>query len=284
VTGDPCICLHREWDHPLCLAEFKSLRRFSWTGGLSRENFDCLRDALHANSEHLEELALDLLDWWDAQWNWCDFDAVDQAWISHNNFFAPHVLAIAPGKQRILFPRLKKLSLSAVSFNHVSLEMATSFDFSTLRSLTLRHCVDTDSFLRSILASTRTVRLTELELVVGGTDLKPEPQGRLLLTKFLESFVGLRQLYILIKDGDRPDVASDYWSGIFHHHATLRRLVCCDAIGHEYADMGTGGFTPNVDTYPHFIGEVMNKMQLEYLTFYSNCCRLVSKLPFIYPA
>jgi hypothetical protein len=152
-TGDPCILPKSDVEYHISLTEFKSLKKFSWFGGLSREYFDALRDMFHTQSTKLEVLKIDLMDWWDAQWNWCDTDYDLQLWIRDHNFFREKVLELAPGDTRVLFPSLKSLLLSSVQFEHSSLEMAHAFNISRLQSLNLRHCPHTGSLLRKVVES-----------------------------------------------------------------------------------------------------------------------------------
>jgi hypothetical protein len=69
LTSDPCILPHHDWEWQMSLTQFKSRKTFSWIGGLSREDFDELRDMFRSQASKLEVLKIDLLDWWGAQWN-----------------------------------------------------------------------------------------------------------------------------------------------------------------------------------------------------------------------
>ncbi len=162
----------------MSLTHFKSLKTFSWSGGLSREDFDELRDMFRSQASKLEILKIDLLDWWDAQLNWCRKDHDLQLWITDNNFFAERVLEIVPGIKNVLFPSLKSLALSSVALQRPSLDMTHTFNFSNLNSLNLRACPGTDSSLRKVVESGDPVNLQSLELVINLKTLKTLPRKR----------------------------------------------------------------------------------------------------------
>lgn len=204
------------------MTEFKSLKKLSWSGGLSREFFDSLRDVLSINSKHLEALAIDLMDWWDAQWNWCDDDGELQHWIKSHNFFTERVLELALGETNVRFPSLRSLSLSFLRLEDASFEISHAFDITRLRALNLRNCSNAGSLLSKWVDSGNPIKLSSLELVVQSRSIEDDDDGRII--SFISSFKGLTSLHLLIsaKEGVTGD---RYWPCIYHHRSTLTRLI-----------------------------------------------------------
>jgi hypothetical protein len=114
ITSDPCDVAKEDWEYEMDLTQFTSLNEFSWCGGMSRREFGVLRNMLHTHSSSLKFLKLDLVDWWDAQYNWCDNDYDWEAWIKDHNFFTEKVLGVCPEETHLVLSALKSLSLSSV--------------------------------------------------------------------------------------------------------------------------------------------------------------------------
>jgi hypothetical protein len=236
LTSDPCILPKRDWEWQMSLTHFKSLKTFSWSGGLSREDFHELRDMFRSQASKLEVLKIDLLDWWDALWNWCMEDYDLQLWTRENNFFAERVLETVPGLTNVLFPSLKSLTLSSVDFQYASLEMAHAFNFSNLNSLNLRDCPHTGSLLRKVVESGEPINLQSLELVIQHRNHDEPHQGEeeSWVIRFINSFEGLRSLYLLILNRKRAATKHKYWPSILHHRKTLGRLVYHEQVYESY--------------------------------------------------
>jgi hypothetical protein len=226
-TGDPCILPKHDWEYQISLTEFKSLRKFSWSGGLSREYFHALRDMLRSQSTHLEALKIDLIDWWDAQWNWCADDYDLQLWIKDHNFFGERVVGLAPGETPLIFSSLKSLSFSSVNFQGAGLEIAQAFSISRLCSLNLRDCPHSGSLLRKVVESGEPINLRSLELVIqhNSDESYRKQVDEDWIVPFLNSFEGLRKLHLFVTNGQGVAVTHRYWPSIFHHKKTLTKLV-----------------------------------------------------------
>lgn len=181
------------------------------------EDFKALTNILQGNSEHLEELELDLLDWVGAHEELSNGRAKQR-----RNLFAQDVLRLEAGQRRVLFPCLRRLSLSAVSFHRSIEDMASAFNFEQLRTLKLQNCPGTNALLEMLVDSNQTIRLTFLELVV--RNLYPEHSTSTpAVCRFLQTFHGLKDLFMLF---DVPEsVTETYWDAVLHHKSTLRRIV-----------------------------------------------------------
>ncbi len=199
------------------LALLTCLRHLSWRALQSVWDFKALRNILPGNSEHLEELELDLLDW---------VGANEELSNGHGeqleNLFARDVLRLEAGQRRVLFPCLRRLSLSAVSFLRSIEDMTSAFNFERLQTLKLRNCPGTNALLEMLVDSNQTIRLTSLELVL--CSLYPEEStSRPAACRFLQMFHGPKDLFLLV---DAPEsVTETYWRAILHHKSTLRRVV-----------------------------------------------------------
>lgn len=203
-----------------------------------------------AIAQNLESLKLDLVDWWDAQWNWCGEEYELQHWILTNNFFAERVLGLIPEKgAKVRFPSLKKLTLSSVHFYNWEDGIATTFNFSNLHSLKLRNCSHTGSLLRAVIESGKPVRLRELELVIPHEDVSSHrhEQYEQCVEPFLFSFQGLERLRLLVKNGRDVAASHRYWGSILHHKETLTELVYHErSYNYEWLDCGIPVAKPEV--------------------------------------
>jgi len=216
VTDNHCIWRqYTEAYHSLTL--LKCLRHLSWCAIQSTKDFCALAKIFKGNSEHLENLELDLLDWADASEVLHRGDG-----NRSSNPFARDVLRLEAGQRRVLFPCLRRLSLSAVSFRRSIEDMASAFNFERLQTLKLRNCPGTNALLEMLVDSDQTIRLTSLELVV--RSLYPEEStSRPAACRFLQMFHGLKDLFMLV---DAPESATEtYWRAVLYHKSTLRRVV-----------------------------------------------------------
>jgi hypothetical protein len=71
------------------------------------------------------------------------------------------------------------------------------------------------------------INLSTLELVIShASDGEYNKQAdEEWFVPFLNSFRGLRDLYLEVENGRGVAAMQRYWPSIFHHHQTLRRLV-----------------------------------------------------------
>lgn len=181
----------------------------------SQSHFEALQETFQWRAHQLQELELDLIEW----------DAVERdSWAYYNdpdNFFAQYVLGLSRGDQICMFPSLRVLSLSALSFQPFEEEMAYAFGFSRLHSLKLRLCQGWEGFLAHAERVNPQICLKSLE-VQSTLDYDDElGEGEQLLT-FLRVFHGLEELFVSTSS---PSSALDIWRAALNHKATLRRFV-----------------------------------------------------------
>jgi len=137
------------------------------------------------------------------------------------NQFAHIYLKLKPGEQSVIFHSLRKLSLSGICFMYGIDDTICAFNFSQLRSLKLRDCLDTNPLLDKLAGSSQPIRLTSFELDFTGHYV--EQEDIMPLVRFLRSFEGLEDLYILCPR--LGNLTEEYWHSIFHHKSTLKRVV-----------------------------------------------------------
>jgi hypothetical protein len=187
------------------------LRHFSWTGNPGWIYLEALGKLLLWHATQLETLELDFIGWFNNE------DLQPSHW---NNFVK--CLGLKIGNKKVVFPSLRIALLSAVPFRVATAEIAQALNFSHLRTLRLRNCQGTKELLELLANSPEIIRLTSFELTKPGAGL--DGWGMTPLAKFLMSFQGLKDLYVLC-DGRGNALTEDYWRSILHHQSTLQRFV-----------------------------------------------------------
>ena len=213
--------------HPAPLLQLGCLRKLSWKAINTVQHFSALHDGLLLNSQHLDILDIDLVDYRSVDYIWRDKKLENPEfgfWQAlktpfRDNFFAILVLDLTPSEPLIILPFLQQLRLSEVSFSYAAMEIACALNMTNLRSLKLHNCRDYLELLNSVTKAPRPMRLTSFELVTNEYQ-----QDSFLLSNFLEAFAGLEELYLLLYDCEWL-LKKDYWPSIEHHKSTLKRLV-----------------------------------------------------------
>jgi hypothetical protein len=199
---------------PIALSAFKHLKILSWRGLRSENDLEALIGALRQNSNQLIELELDLIRCGLAN---TSFGTEED---DPNNFFARDILELPPGGTKQVFSALQILSLSAVSFSSAEENIASAFDFSSLRSLKLRFCPGWENLLYHAAHSNQRIRLESLEIQSSLEDVVQDAGD--VVADFLQAFVGLRELFI---STGSPEPTLDLWRSLLFHKSTLRRFV-----------------------------------------------------------
>jgi hypothetical protein len=141
--------------------------------------------------------------------------------MTPKNQFAHKFLRLKPDEQTVLFPSLRKLSLSGISLIFGTNNIISAFNFSQLRSLKLRDCLDTNRLLDMLANSSQPIRLTYFELNFTGH--RVEQYDLIPLARFFQSFEELEDMYILCLN--LGNLTEEYWHSILHHKSTLKRAV-----------------------------------------------------------
>jgi len=133
---------------PIDLSSFKLLKSFSWSGIRSPDKMKALAKVLNSNAAHLVKLELDLIHWELAA------SVLSIKYYDKSNFFTRNIFEPSPSGTRSMFPALRALSLSGVSFLSAEKDIAAVFDFSLLHSLKLRLCPGWSDFFRHAICLT----------------------------------------------------------------------------------------------------------------------------------
>ena len=175
--------------------------------------FQALQETFQGTSNQLQELELDLINWYTVE---DDLQSDDP-----DGFFVRQVFGLCCDDTRQIFPSLRILSLSAVSFTSMEKEMLHAFNLPLLLSLKLRYCPSWDKFLQLAIRSREQINLKSLEIQWSlEYDIEDEDEAAIL--DFLEAFEGLEELFIYTSSS-LP--AQDLWRAALHHKSTLRRFV-----------------------------------------------------------
>ncbi|OAQ62501.1 F-box-like domain-containing protein [Purpureocillium lilacinum] len=208
-------CSQHEYFHDHCnidLASFRNLRDLCWKGPRP-EDLDTLAIAIRTNSQHLQSLQLDFVDWQELRENLGYIgDEEDENGIAAPNIFVYGILGLSDRSPRPILPAIRTLDLSHVP---VAAAMVRVLNFNSLQSLTLRMCPGMDQFLKRILQSKLRIRLERLEIQ------EAEGRGSALghVPDYLDAFEGLTELCL----GQTGSAAAlDLLKRIRRRHATLR--------------------------------------------------------------
>ncbi|PVH92243.1 hypothetical protein DM02DRAFT_677626 [Periconia macrospinosa] len=167
---------------PTNLSDFTHLKKLSWSGLRSENDIETLQDTIKQVSHQLVELELNFINWSEVQAAlFVDDDDSD-------TFFVRSILELPLQSTIRMFPALQVLSLSGLSFESAAEEMASAFDFSSLRSLKMRLCSGWEEFL---LCGSRLNRPTRLKCLEIQPTLSNEVSAEGSISEFLRSFHGL---------------------------------------------------------------------------------------------
>lgn len=207
--------------YPNCLDDFapnlNGLESFSQLGSVSfasryqeREMFGRL---LQHNAHHLEEVKI----------NYASFlgGANLQRESNDENQFVHGILRVPRKARSLLFQSLRKLTLSHITFQNGVEDLISAFNFPQLFSLKLRDCWRTNHMFDAIVSASSKMRLTSFELNLTGQCL--DQYDLLPLTRFLRSFEGLEDLFLLCNPS--TDQLEQNWLSALHHKSTLKGLV-----------------------------------------------------------
>jgi hypothetical protein len=123
--------------------------------------------------------------------------------------------------EKLPFRALQQLSLSAVSFNSAEREIASAFDFRSLRSLKLRFCPGWEGFLCHIRSLQQPIFLQTLD-IQSNVEYDNADNAASTISAFLEAIEGLQHLFISTSS---PSETLPIWRSMLRHRSTLRRFV-----------------------------------------------------------
>ena len=224
ITNGECYYLGRMQEEIVILSNFPRLRKFSWKGLSSTEEFNSLRGLFRSNFRVLEELVLDFL-----YWPIVSIDGVMMCMIDDEDR-PSFTEAILPHKTNGVvqrFKSLKRLSLSDFEFDETIEQITRAFNIRNLQSLTLRNCEGILTFLSTIVDAGLVLRLKSLELMMKDGAIERNGSLKSPLISFLQSFKGLEHFHLMLRTAkwEPEHWSSYYWNAILHHSSTLKRLI-----------------------------------------------------------
>lgn len=228
------------------LAHFTKLQSLTWRGLSRFDDFESVGKCIMTNGRPITSLTLDLIDWTTAEEIWADrfSQRITQPTRLPDNFFAGTLFGIKAGEKVEPLPSLEHLSLPAVSFQSVRIEMAHALNMTRLRTLKLWNCPHSLDLLIAITVPYETMNLRSFEFVIDpetsanqGLHSEPDPA----LAVFLGAFQGLEDIYLMLPGPLKWDIIIQ---AIGHHEPTLRRLVAHDRFESAY-----GGSLDNNGTW-----------------------------------
>ena len=207
---DYCFLRYEKWG---C----KRIRNLSWKSLHPSLYRRLLTDLFLHNASHLESLELDVL--------WCDtFLQVGNEKMSQDLFSTVQLRQSQDGS---VFPALKSLALSKVSFLTRPNNDLFAFNFGNLRSLEFHNCWHISKCLSNAAASMKeiTVKSLKLSIIDDGCE-----NDEFTLLRFLTNCSSLEELCLLLKPGMETPY---YWDAILSSGPPLKRLLY-----HERLNLG----------------------------------------------
>lgn len=208
---------------PLDLSAFGNVKSISWKGLRDKSDFLSLTGAIQRNRDHLVELELDLVNWFDAAHS---LDLEEDSGDEDHHVTSPHhfvrgALGLEHEPADIKFPALQILSISEISLYCAGRELARGLDLGVLQTLKLRLCPGWENFLNYLTGSGGASRLKSLEIQSFGTAHDFDKDQEKEVSAFLDSFQGLKEFFICLF---QPMGLSILHSAL-HHKSTLRNFV-----------------------------------------------------------
>jgi hypothetical protein len=211
VTGGGCNW-NIDYECPILLPNFTKLKRLSWRGLRSEDDFTALHDLCEQTSHQMTDLELDL----DPSEQVQSELGLDRS----HNFFARNVLDLTLGNEMQSFPALRILSLTAVSFEFAENEIAHAFSLISVSSLRLRFCSGWQEFLEhgSRLTPPKALKSRNLQYSI----MQESAPVDETISNFLGTLEGLEQLAICGFPGAE---ILNIWRSTGIHKTTLKAFV-----------------------------------------------------------
>jgi hypothetical protein len=222
---------------PIDLSMFNCINNLSWSSFGLEGNLDSACKLLNMVATQLEQLELDFNNWEQVPDRFNMMMAIDDVSrldddesqrAINRSFLARRILSLSSTRTNPVFPALQVLSLAEVGLEEAPSALALAFDFSTLRSLKIRHCPGWEVFLQQIVNSTQIIALKSLEIKSYIEDKARNRESGTVIAEFLEAFQGLENLFISTSDDLEPETTTDpliVWRSATRHESTLSRFV-----------------------------------------------------------
>jgi hypothetical protein len=189
---------------------------------------ETLQDVLRANSKHLTHLELEYVNgtWDDISDDEDTDDDEDMGAFqikdgSSLNYFAREIFGLSQPVTTLgpTFPALDVLSLAFIPLEKAQKTLTCAFNVGMLSQLTLRSCPGTEDFLRAIVLSNQTLKLTSLEYMC-------EPEEDIDVSQALESIFGIApNLTDVFLSLPGPMMTLDLWRAMANQGMPLTRFI-----------------------------------------------------------
>ncbi len=211
-------CSREKEECKVALSSLGQLQNLCWRAP-NADHVKTLFDVLKRNSERLQKLELDFVDWPTLRERLGLLGGNQDD--GPQNACASFVFGLTRQPPQLIFQAIRELSLTQVP---LVAEMAHVINFGTLRSLTMRRCPSWDRFLAHV-----TERVTESGLLIqlktleiyACDDVTCE-LGYGTIGDFLDTFDGLEELFI---SHAGPKKTRRLWNHVIRHQATLTKFV-----------------------------------------------------------
>lgn len=123
--------------------------------------------------------------------------------------------SLVPGRKRQM--KLKDLALWDIPLADMAPLLTQIIDVPSLTYLTMRGCSSADQLLNALAGKGDSLNIKTFDM-----QYKTQPQG---LVQFVQSFKGLKNLYLLLECIENAEELQNVFDSVFHHADSLRRLV-----------------------------------------------------------
>jgi len=123
--------------------------------------------------------------------------------------------SLVPGRRRQM--KLKDLALWDIPLADMAPLLTRIIDVPSLTYLTMRGCSSADQLLNALAARGDSLNIKTFDM-----QYKTQPQG---LVQFVQSFKGLKNLYLLLECIENAEELQNVFDSVFHHADSLKRLV-----------------------------------------------------------
>ena len=214
MTDDICAIQNLERPIPL-LAHCTALRSLAWDSIDLGDDQAVYRDCLQRNSETVTSLSLGRRT--------SELDAIERQEESARTSVRT-LLRLLPSVKPTLLPQLTQLDLVRVSLGAWVNKLPRALNFSGLRYLSLYDCYGSVELIDGILRGGQSIQLEEFRYLCVSCELSDpdyaDEQGAPIILHFLQSFKGLKELFLLFQFRSRLIA-----KGVTHHADTLERVV-----------------------------------------------------------
>lgn len=207
------------------LEQFGNLQELSWKGLTNDLQFSILRGFLDVSHERLTSLELDFVKWAEVEKPYGLSDGSDDSDSDDSDSdveFTPLLELILPERYdtyQMVLPNLRKISLSAASFEGSFDQLIEAFNLRNVSELRVLNCKVTMQLLEYMDLKNIPLQVIRAELLLSSPGLEGMSDD---FIDFVAPFRSLEDLFVLFESLYADQC---YVDSIYAHRSTLRRLV-----------------------------------------------------------